>query len=99
MKTIILTVTLLVALLSGCAANRQASLTTPFDKAQAQRMLEPGANSIRGSALMRQVGGGVVTCAGGQVFLMPVTEAAKEWATTITTALLSTASLTLRTPA
>jgi hypothetical protein len=31
----------------------------------------PGNNSIHGSALIRQLGGGVVTCAGLQVMLIP----------------------------
>jgi hypothetical protein len=42
-------------------------------------MLEPGTNSIRGSALIRQQGGGVVTCAGQSVTLMPVADIAREW--------------------
>ena len=41
-----------VALLAGCAAAaRVATITAPFDEAQAKRLLEPGTNTIRGSAL------------------------------------------------
>jgi len=36
-------------------------------------MLAPGNNRISGSALIRQQGGGVVTCAGNEVRLIPVT--------------------------
>ena len=37
-------------------------------------MLESGSGTITGSALIRQRGGGVVTCAGNEVFLIPSTE-------------------------
>jgi hypothetical protein len=48
-------------------------LTSPFDEAQAKQLLEPGENSIQGSALVRQQGGGIVTCAGSDIWLIPVT--------------------------
>lgn len=70
------------ALLAGCG-HRQVALTAPFDQAAAKKMLEPGPNTVRGSGLIRKLNGGVVTCAGGTVFLMPRTDAAKEWATTL----------------
>ena len=41
-------------------------------------MLVPGGNAIRGSALIRQQGGGVVTCAGREVRLIPATAYARE---------------------
>ena len=36
-------------------------------------MLRPGTNTIKGSGLIRQQGGGVVTCAGNEVVLIPAT--------------------------
>ena len=36
-------------------------------------MLRQGTNTIKGSGLIRQQGGGVVTCAGNEVFLIPAT--------------------------
>lgn len=36
-------------------------------------MVAPGRNTITGSAVVRQAGGGVVTCAGEQVTLTPAT--------------------------
>lgn len=36
-------------------------------------MLRQGVNTIKGSGLIRQQGGGVVTCAGNEVFLIPAT--------------------------
>ena len=53
-------------------------IATDFDEKQAQDLLRPGENSIRGSALIRQGGGGVVTCAGGRVSLIPATQYANE---------------------
>lgn len=46
-------------------------------------MLQPGPNSITGSALIRQRGGGVVTCAGNVVHLVPATAYAQRRMATI----------------
>jgi hypothetical protein len=73
MKTLLL---VLLFALSGCAA-RMVTIAEPFDEQQARAMLAPGTNTITGSALMRQEGGGIVTCAGNEVFLIPATEYAK----------------------
>lgn len=51
---------------------------SPFNPAVAARMLADGTNTIKGSAVMRQRGGGVVTCAGGVVTLVPATDYAIE---------------------
>lgn len=64
--------------LSACATTRPVELRTSFDAAQAQSMLQRGTNIIRGSALIRQAGGGVVTCAGMEVNLVPATDYASE---------------------
>jgi hypothetical protein len=71
-----LSLVLLPFALAGCAA-RIVTIAEPFDAEQAQAMLAPGANTITGSALIRQEGGGIVTCAGNEVFLIPATEYAK----------------------
>lgn len=68
---------LLCAALGGCVtmgANRftpPTQIAAPFDAAEAKKLMEPGKNKIVGSALMRQQGGGVVTCAGNRVTLFP----------------------------
>lgn len=67
------------AALTGCA-NKPAVLATTFDLQAAEKQLQDGPNTVTGSALIRQSGGGVVTCAGGSVFLMPKTARAREWA-------------------
>ena len=64
-------------LLAGCLAQQVAQVTT-FDKADVAAQLENGANTIRGSALFNQVGGGTVTCAGRDVYLVPKSKFADE---------------------
>lgn len=69
-----------VVALTACAT-QQVPIVRPvsvFDAAKANEMLQPGANTIKGSALMRQNGGSVVTCAGLEVALIPSTEYARE---------------------
>ena len=68
------------AITAGCAAPGQnviRDFNYQFDAKQAAAMLQPGPNTISGSALMRQQGGGVVTCAGGKVHLIPATDYAE----------------------
>lgn len=69
---------LLVAILcvSGCTTTHR--LTEGFDEEYAKELTAPGPNIIKGSALMRQQGGGVVTCAGLEVGLIPKTAYAAE---------------------
>ena len=64
----------------ACGMNQAITIKAPFDESQAKTMLLPGSNQIKGSGLIRQAGGGVVTCAGNNVILMPVTNCAREWA-------------------
>lgn len=64
--------------LTGCAVAPVAVSTGPaFDQAAAELLLRPGNNEISGSAFLRQQGGGVVTCAGQDVSLIPVTAYAR----------------------
>lgn len=54
-------------LVTSCAQNKpltKLNLVSIFSKEETSRLASPGINSIKGSSLMRQVGGGVVTCAG-----------------------------------
>ena len=67
--------------IAGCAGpvqTRQIPLTAPYDAVHAKQLLQPGTNSLKGSALLRQQGGGVVTCAGRPVYLIPATAYAIE---------------------
>jgi len=67
--------TVLLAFLAGCAAPPPAAVSSgpAFDRAAAELLLRPGNNVISGSAFLRQQGGGVVTCAGRDVSLIPAT--------------------------
>ena len=72
----------LAATLAACAVPQQqrpsVAISAPFDAAHAARLLQTGVNTIKGNAFLRQRGGGVVTCAGSTVYLVPGTEYAKQ---------------------
>lgn len=64
------------AAVSGCVTLGKAEevyIGVPFNLAEATASLQPGPNTIKGNAFIRQNGGGVVTCAGNAVFLVPAT--------------------------
>lgn len=67
-------------LLAGCAVPPKPpiSLQNTFDVEQAKALLLKGTNTVKGSALIRQRNGGVVTCAGYTVWLTPYTAYAAE---------------------
>lgn len=67
-----------IALLqAGCVSQPQVKtvkLKHSFNEEEARLALLKGDSVIKGSALLRQAGGGVVTCAGLAVQLVPATE-------------------------
>lgn len=66
-------------LLSGCTVPLELfKLESSFDEKAAMSQLEAGTNTVTGSAVIRQQGGGVVSCAGSEVYLIPVTPYATE---------------------
>jgi hypothetical protein len=70
-----------LATVAGCVpmpTQRAVSISSEFDREQARRLMATGPNTVKGSALIRQNGGGVVTCAGGEVNLVPGTAYAEE---------------------
>lgn len=70
----------LVLAIAGCATAPQRPafvISTPFNEEEAGDLLKPGTNTIKGNAFMRQRGGGVVTCAGSEVRLVPATAYAR----------------------
>lgn len=69
----------IIVLLCGCVAQqRNVVLQSRFDKEEAEQAMKPGKNKIIGNAFVRQMGGGVVTCAGNDVGLVPVTKYSNE---------------------
>jgi hypothetical protein len=60
----------------ACAPTMVQIPVAPADMQLATDMLGKGTSTVKGSALMRQRGGGVVTCAGNDVFLIPATPSA-----------------------
>jgi hypothetical protein len=69
-------------ILVACAVPQQPKtkfhVQSTFNEEQAQSLMKEGSNTIKGSALMRQMGGGVVTCAGQKITLIPATDYAIE---------------------
>ena len=66
-------------LLAGCVAPlTHVSIHSEFDADEAAHFLKKGNNTIKGSALIRQRGGGIVTCAGNRVTLIPYTKYSAE---------------------
>ncbi len=65
-------------ILTGCAVQQPITIMTPFNAEEANLVFKTGKNSIKGSALLRQNNGGVVTCAGRQVSLLAVTAYSNE---------------------
>jgi hypothetical protein len=71
---------------SACAPippAKPVKIHSPFDFEQTSKLLTKGHNIVKGSALLRQQGGGVVTCAGQEVQLIPVTGYSNERITAI----------------
>lgn len=73
-----LTATALVSACGGMLRGPTLNIAAPFDESQAKLLLADGSNTIKGNAFLRQRGGGVVTCAGGTVHLIPGTDYAKQ---------------------
>ncbi|MDE0407080.1 MAG: hypothetical protein OXN81_04395 [Alphaproteobacteria bacterium] len=71
-----------VALVAGCATGPTppAPIFTHsnFDPASVVHIHDEGPNTVRGQVFLRQSGGGVVTCAGREVRLIPAGEYAEE---------------------
>ena len=65
----------MVTLLTGCSAAmqpaKQVNIPYQFDSNMARKQLENGNETLQGNAFLRQVGGGVVNCAGSTVDLYP----------------------------
>ncbi len=61
-----------MALLTGCATEKP-EMHSQFDAEQVKPYLGTGPNTLTGQAFLRQDGGGIVTCAGRGVLLLPDT--------------------------
>lgn len=54
------------------------ALDSTFDETEIAWFKQPGKNTVKASAVLRQLGGTVVTCAGNEMTLMPVSTYASE---------------------
>lgn len=74
MKTLVLFA--LAVMLAGCGEDfvrKSVPMGTPFSAETHAPFSAPGTASIKGQGFLRQRGGGVVTCAGSEVFVLPDT--------------------------
>lgn len=63
----------------GCSVpNRTVTLINQFDKKEVEFIKTKGNNSLTGNAFLRKLNGEVVTCAGSNVVLLPVTKYSSE---------------------
>ena len=71
---------LALLVLAACVPDPITPIRTvmPFDPSLAAYIMDIGDNTITGQAFLRQRGGGVVTCAGASVFLVPQTPHSQE---------------------
>ena len=73
-----------VSVLAGCYPSpKEIKTTVDFNKEVASIINQKGKATVSGQAFLKQSGGGVVTCAGSEVSLFPVTEYAKQRITAI----------------
>ena len=78
MKRILFSV-FIMSFLSACQMyTPEHIMKNEFDVEQARNLMKTGNNKIIGNAFFRQAGGGVVTCAGNTVTLIPATAYAEE---------------------
>lgn len=68
----------LAASLGACATAKPIALTTPYDRSDFAWAEARGTNSIRGSAVLRTVGGEVRSCGGYEANLIPDTPYSRE---------------------
>lgn len=71
MRTTIVAVAALALVSCATPTLIPIQLQTAFDPSEVAFINEQGTNAVKGSAFIRQQGGGVVTCAGNEVRLVP----------------------------
>jgi hypothetical protein len=75
MKKLIL---IFLILLSSCQLMPEKPVTASFNLNDYDNYIKAGDSTIQGQAFLKQNGGGVVTCAGNDVYLMPDTDYFRE---------------------
>lgn len=75
-KTLLLIASLV--LISCGPQTQKIEVSVPFDRSAAAYINKKGTAKISGQAFLRRRGGGVVTCAGQNVYLFPATDYANE---------------------
>lgn len=78
MKRIMVATLILATSACGSMVKPAAPMVSAFDASEIAWAKEPGRNTLRASALLRQNGGGVVTCAGKNMDLIPASSYSRE---------------------
>ena len=63
---------------AGCVVRQPVEIQTKFDYSEHKPYMETGENGLKGQGFLRQQGGGIVTCAGREVLLVPATSFFRE---------------------
>jgi hypothetical protein len=82
-KKFYLIIFMVLSLTFSACKFRTIDLTSPFDVATAERLMQQGNNTIVVNSFMRQMAGGIVNCGGFNVLLIPVTNTSQEIVTAI----------------
>jgi hypothetical protein len=80
MRSVALTV---LVLLAACAPQPPITINSTYNPEEAAFSKLPGNQTVSGQGFLRQAGGGVVTCAGSEVSLVPNTSYGREMISTI----------------
>jgi hypothetical protein len=80
MKTSAFILFALLILPTACTTQRSVRMGIPFDAGKARAMLAPGNNQLTGRVMAAMPSGTLVSCAGQEVSLVPLTDYAREWA-------------------
>ena len=79
LSAVVAVATTAVMMISACATTPTvAEITVPFDAEKEFRAITDGPNTIIGSALIQQSGGGIVHCGGDEVLLVDATDYSSE---------------------
>ena len=63
---------------TGCVAQNPVEMQTNFDESEHQPYMQLGGNGVKGQAYLSQQGGNILSCAGGDVLIVPATSFFRE---------------------
>lgn len=63
---------------AGCFAQNPVEMQTNFDESENKPYMQLGGNGVKGQAFLSQQGGNILSCAGGDVLIVPATSFFRE---------------------